>query len=209
MILVGPPTVLLRRVLTLKGNSPNNFVWFLLIPTIVGTVLGPVAGRASDLFGRKYIQMGASIFGIVGSAIATKTNSMRVLMVASALYGIGYAGHQLALVSIVETLPRRRQALAIGIFIGSLLPAAGFGPLIAAALTLHSSWRAIYWLAIGLYLFSLIGTFLFYNPHELRYRETDVGEKLKKFDYLGTFIFLSACSLKTVGLTFGGTVFPW
>jgi MFS family permease len=107
------------------------------------------------MYGRKYIQLAASVFGIIGSVIAGTAKSMRVLMISSAIFSIGYAGHQLALASIVETVPRRHRALAIGIFMGALIPARGFSPLIGAVFTVHSSWRALFWLSLGLYTFSL------------------------------------------------------
>jgi MFS family permease len=120
------------------------------------------------MYGRKYIQLAASVFGIIGSVIAGTAKSMRVLMVSSAIFSIGYAGHQLALASIVETVPRRHRALAIGILMGALIPAAGFSPLIGAAL---------FWLSLGLYAFSLIGTFLFYHPQQMIYREAESFRK--------------------------------
>jgi MFS family permease len=129
------------------------------------------------MYGRKYIQLAASVFGIIGSIIAGTAKSMRVLMVSSAIFSIGYAGHQLALASIVETVPRRHRALAIGILMGALIPAAGFSPLIGAAFTVHSSWRALFWLSLGLYAFSLIGTFLFYHPQQMIYREAESFRK--------------------------------
>lgn len=192
------------------GEPPDNFFWILTVPTLVGSFLALVVGRASDMFGRKDIQIGASIFGIIGSAVAVSTHSMRVLIVASALYSIGYAGHQVALTSIVETLPRKYRAIAIGIFLGTLIPAVGFSTLIGGALTLHSSWRAIFWLALGLYIFSAIGTFLFYHPHEIQIQERgNLFTRLKDFDYVGASLMLGGGSTMAIGLVFGGSVFPW
>jgi MFS family permease len=177
---------------------------------LVGALLGVVFGRASDMFGRKYLQLAASVSGIIGSAIAVRTNSMRVLMVASAFHGISNAGHQLSLTSIVEIFPRRYRALANGLFVAALLPAAGFSPLIGAALILHSSWRALYWLALGLYIFSFIGTLLFYHPDEILYQETEsFGKRLIQFDYIGAFLVVGGIITIAMGLIFGGTVFPW
>ena len=162
------------------------------------------------MYGRKYIQLAASVFGIIGSVIASTAKSMKVLMVSSAIFSIGYAGHQLALASIVETVPRRHRALAIGIFMGALIPAAGFSPLIGAAFTVHSSWRALFWLSLGLYAFSLIGTFLFYHPQQMIYREAEsFGKSIKQFDYIGAFLMLAGITTIAVGLIFGGTVYPW
>lgn len=135
---------------------------------------------------------------------------MRVLMVSSGIYSIGYSGHQLALTSIVETLPRKYRAVAIGIFFGALIPATGFATLIGAALTLHSSWRAIFWLALGLYIFSAVGTLLFYHPSKLPIQEKgNLNTRLKEFDYVGGFLMLAGGSTMAIGLVFGGTVFPW
>jgi predicted MFS family arabinose efflux permease len=162
------------------------------------------------MFGRKHLQLAASIFGIIGSAIAIKSDSMKVLMVSSAIYGIGYAGHQLALTSIVEILPRKYRAITIGLFMGARVPADGFSPLIGAAITLHSSWRVIYWLALGLYLFSFIGTFLLYHPEKLAtQKDESFGKRLIQFDYIGMFLTVAGIMTVAIGLIFGGTVFPW
>ena len=162
------------------------------------------------MFGRKYLQLAASIFGIIGSAIATRTNSMKVLMVSSAIYGIGYAGHQLALTSIAEILPRKYRAITIGLFMGAQIPATEFSPLIGAALTLHSSWKVIYWLAVGLYIFRFIGTLLLYHPEKLASQQAEsFGKRLIQFDYIGVFLCIGGVITIAVGLIFGGTVFPW
>jgi len=192
------------------GPAPNNFFWALTIPTVVGGVLAPIAGRAGDMFGRKNIQLAASIFGIIASAISVKTDSMRVFMVASCFSGISYAGHQLALASIVEIYPRKWRAMIIGLFMGAKLPADGFGPLIGAGLIMHSSWRGIFWLTLALYIFSFIGTFLFYHPEKLPIQRSDsLSRRVMHFDYIGTFLLCSSISVTAVGLIFGGTVFKW
>jgi hypothetical protein len=93
---------------------------------------------------------------------------------------------------------------------GARIPADGFSPLIEAAITLHSSWRVIYWLALGLYLFSFMGTFLLYHPEKLATQKAEsFGKMLIQFDYIGMFLIIGGIMTVAVGLIFGGTVFPW
>jgi MFS-type transporter involved in bile tolerance (Atg22 family) len=53
--------------------------------------------------------------------------------------------------------------------------------------------------------------FLFYFPptFEMKFHNRTVKQQVKEFDYLGTFLFVCGFVLFLLGLSWGGSVYPW
>jgi hypothetical protein len=74
-----------------------------------------------------------------------------------------------------------------------------------------SSWRSLFWLNFAFNGAALIMCILFYHP--INQYITEEGktrwQQVKSFDYTGISLFTAGLVLFLLGLSFGGTTFPW
>lgn len=81
----------------------------------------------------------------------------------------------------------------------------------AFALLQHASWRWAYWLCCILDGGGLIGVFLFYRPVNQYIREEGKTrlQQLKSTDLVGILLWTAGLVLFLLGISFGGTRYPW
>jgi MFS family permease len=95
------------------------------------------------------------------------------------------------------------------------LPGSGAGPSIAFAfIEKPIGWRGVYWLLLAMNGAALVCWTLFYFPPSFhkKHRGEEKGEVsywIKNFDYVGTFLFTAGFIVFLLGLSWGGSVYPW
>jgi predicted MFS family arabinose efflux permease len=121
--------------------------------------------------------------------------------------------HQLAWSCISEIVPRKHRPLAIGFLEGSISVPSILGPLVGFMLIEHThlGWRNIFWIALAINGASLLLIALFYHPVNQYVAEEGKtkSQQVKSLDYVGFVLFAIGLCLFLVGLSFGGTQFPW
>jgi hypothetical protein len=74
-----------------------------------------------------------------------------------------------------------------------------------------ATWRDFFWITFALNGMSLIMCILFYHP--VNQYITEEGrtrwQQVKSFDFTGIGLFTSGLVLFLLGLSFGGSTFPW
>ncbi len=81
-----------------------------------------------------------------------------------------------------------------------------FSPLIGYAFITYSplAWRACYWYMFSFECATIVGLFFFYKPPSFETKHKFDGKSkldlLKELDYVGLFLFTSACVLLLLGL---------
>ena len=96
-------------------------------------------------------------------------------------------------------------------FIGSMYGIASIvGPLVGGALVDNASWRDCFWinLPIGGVTFIII-TLLFKPPHRKVDASIGFTERLKRFDPIGTVLFIPGTVCLLLALQWGGSRYPW
>jgi len=92
----------------------------------------------------------------------------------------------------------------------------GMGPAVAWAFVVRYpavGWRGIYWLLLAINVAALAAWVLFYFPPSFHQKhKSDIDSKMhwiKNFDYFGTFLFSGGFIVFLLGLSWGGSVYPW
>ena len=70
------------------GPSPN-FTWISTSWNLGGAIIVTVAGRLSDIFGRRYFFLGGSCLLVLGSIIAVTAQSIPQMIASGVIYGVG------------------------------------------------------------------------------------------------------------------------
>lgn len=115
-----------------------------------------------------------------------------------------------------EMVPKLQRPIVSGI--GGTLVGAGFiiAPVVEGVLIerayggANEGWRVGYYIVTGMYAVALVGILLFYTPAP---RPNPMGtsklRRLLKIDWPGVLLLAAGISLFLVGISGGGTVFPW
>jgi EmrB/QacA subfamily drug resistance transporter len=144
--------------------------WVLSIAQIANTVAMPLAGKACDIFGRKFIFISCTILFTLGSLASALAPNIEWLIFFRLIQGIGAGGFLPAATAIVaEEFPRTRQQ-SIGFFstifpIGQIL-----GPNLGGWLTESFGWRSTFWMSVPLGLIVLVTSIILLRKSPTRYR---------------------------------------
>jgi MFS family permease len=183
-------------------------VWTL--STAVSFVL---VGRLSDLLGRRWFFVGGNAIGLIGTVVGATAKSIPTLIGANCLTGVAAAVQLSFAVVISELVPNKWRGYGIGALFFSSMPFAAFGPVIARAFILHTSagWRWSYYLNIIVAGIATTLFFLFYHPPTYNMLHTKHSKKsiFKMFDLGGLLLFTAGLVIFLIGISWGGTVYPW
>jgi len=172
-------------------------VWVILAYLIAATVLVLMAGRLSDLFGRKRAYVGGFLLFALASLGAGFSGDATVLILWRILQGIGSAflfANAAALVT--DAFPKEELGLAMGA--NTMVAAIGLvlGPVLGGALV-AIAWQWVFWFNVP---FALAGA----AWGALVLRELAKQDTAKSYDVLGTSTFVLGLTGLVYGVSRGG-----
>ena len=172
-------------------------VWVILAYLIAATVLVLMAGRLSDLFGRKRAYVGGFLVFALASLGAGFSTDATVLILWRILQGIGSAflfANAAALVT--DAFPKQQLGLAMGA--NTMVAAIGLvlGPVLGGALV-AISWQWVFWFNVPL---ALAGA----AWGALILRELAKPDAVRGYDVLGTSTFVLGLTGLVLGVSRGG-----
>ncbi|KAF6810260.1 trichothecene efflux pump [Colletotrichum sojae] len=191
-----------------------NIGWVATMWTM-GTSIGfLLVGRLSDIYGRKWMVLGTSILGLVGCIIGSCAQTVETLIAANVCNGIAAAGQLSFGIVMGELVPNKWRGPIVTVVFLSSLPFAVFGPVIARSFfdNTVSKWRWSYYLGDILGSLSLVLYWFFYHPpsyDQLHVHGRTRLQMTKNLDFIGIFLYVSGCVLFLVGLSWGGSAYPW
>ncbi|MGA8739394.1 MAG: MFS transporter, partial [Nitrososphaeraceae archaeon] len=135
--------------------SYNTASWILSAYLIAGAVSTPVAGKLSDVYGRKKMVMIIMIIYIVGISLGGLSTNITFLVVARVIQGIGISMFPIAFGIIRDQFPKEKLAIGVGVFSSMFAAGSVVGLAVGANIIEHFGWRttffSIVFVAIGLW----------------------------------------------------------
>ncbi len=181
----------------------NLLSWVFTVYLLASTVIVPIVGKLSDMFGRKpFILVGIVIF-VTASAACGAAPSMIVLIVARAVQGIG-GGMIFACVfsTIGDLFTPIERAKYMGYFIGAFTLASLTGPTLGGFLTDGPGWRWCFYINLPVGALAL-----FFISINLPYSR--LGGKLSRIDFLGAAALSGATISLLLALVWANDEFGW
>ncbi|MGI0094877.1 MAG: MFS transporter, partial [Nitrosotalea sp.] len=118
--------------------------WIFSGYMIVAAVMTPIAGRMSDIYGKKKVLLTLLVIYVVGTIIGGFANSISILLVSRIIQGVGLAAIPAAFSLVRDSFPPAKIAIAIGVF-GSAYSAGSVIGLLAGARIIESSgWHSTF-----------------------------------------------------------------
>ncbi|HKR34944.1 MAG TPA: MDR family MFS transporter [Steroidobacteraceae bacterium] len=213
-------TAMPRIIEQLQGLS--MYAWVTTAYMLTSTVSVPIYGKLSDQYGRKGILIlgvvlflaGSALCGLSGEfgALPVLGGGMMQLIVCRAIQGLGAGALMTVSFAIMADLyPPRERGRLFGVFGSVFGIATVVGPFIGGFLTDHGTfmllghevagWRWVFYVNLPLGLLALF--MIMYRMPVLRH---GVGGRI---DYLGAALVVSTAATLLLGLTLGGTTYPW
>src|SRR5438067_5210670 len=198
MTLVAPalPTI----VAELGGLA--DYSWVPISAMLASTIVVPVAGKLSDIYGRKPLYMTGIVVFAVGSALSGVAPNFWFLIFARFIQGAGMGFIMpLSQAIIGDIISPRERGKYQGMLGASFGLASIVGPAAGGFITEHFSWRWLFFVNLPVAIVTLVVVALFMHvPNERRKHAIDVWGSVT----LSTGI--AAALLATV---WGGTQFAW
>ena len=138
------------------GISYNTSSWILSSYLIAGAVMTPIAGKLSDIYGKKRVLLVIMAIYSAGMLAGGFSNSFGFMISARIAQGIGMSMFPIGFGVVREIFPPQRLAMAQGIFTSTFFGGAVIGLLAGARIILGYGWHATFFsvfpIAVGLAL---------------------------------------------------------
>mgnify|MGYP001187614872 FL=1 len=157
MVLPAIPTLIVDFEMPYSTSS-----WILSSYMIAGAVATPIAGKLSDVYGRKKILLIVLSIYSVGILAGGFANSLPFMLAARAAQGIGISMFPIAFGIIREVLPVKKLAVGQSIFTATFPAGATIGLLVGANIIQNYGWHATFFtvfpiaVILGLFILKFI-----------------------------------------------------
>jgi MFS family permease len=124
--------------------SYGTAAWIFSAYLIVAAVMTPVAGRLSDLYGKKKVLLILLTIYIAGLAAGGFADNISFLLLTRIIQGVGLAAVPAAFSLLRDTFPPAKLAIAIGVFGSAYSAGSVVGLLAGASIIQNFGWHATF-----------------------------------------------------------------
>ena len=128
-----------------------------------GAVMTPIAGKLSDVYGKKKILLIILAPYILGLLLGATSTNYLSLVTARVMQGVGISMFPIAFSIIRDKFPPEKLAITVGIFSSTLSGGAVIGLIIGGSIVESFGWRAafLFMTPIAIILFAIIAKFVY------------------------------------------------
>ncbi|CAI6340800.1 unnamed protein product [Periconia digitata] len=181
--------------------------WLATAFMIGQTALAPLSGRLTDIFGRRSGLVLSNIAFGLGTLMCGLATDVWVIILGRAIAGIGGGGlNSISAFITTDLIPLRQRGLWQGV--SNLLwgVGAGLGGFYGGWIHDSIGWRWAFLIQVPLIFISMVLVMLTVPATP---SDPDDKPKLKRIDFLGSFILVTLLVLLLLGLACGGNLLPW
>lgn len=197
-------SVIATALPTMAGDlgGASKLSWVVSSYLLTSTVVTPLYGKLSDLFGRRIVYQVSIALFIAGSLCCGVSQTMNQLVAARALQGAGGGGlMSLAFVILGDVLSPRERGRYMGVFTGVFAFSSVTGPLWGGLLVDSVGWRWIFLVMLPLGVIALLVSSVGLRlPFSTRQRP---------IDWFGSALLVAASTALVLVPLWGGSSYGW
>ncbi|KAF2755758.1 MFS multidrug transporter [Pseudovirgaria hyperparasitica] len=199
-------------VATLGAPIATSFQSFTLLSWIAASYLianaafTPLSGKLTDIFGRRAGLISCNALFFTGNLICGLAKTPEVMIFGRVIQGLGGGGiNSISTFIASDLIPLRQRGLWQGI--GNLCwgLGSGLGGVYGGWINDLMGWRWAFLIQCPCIAISAV--LVFFNVH-IPVKEKDVS-RIKRVDFLGSFLLVASLVLLLMGLNSGGNTVPW
>lgn len=168
--------------------------WILTAYLITGAVMTPIAGKLSDIYGKKRILLMTMMIYALGVSIAGFATNIYFLVIARAIQGVGMAMFPIAFSIVRDNFPREKLSIGQGVISSMFASGAVIGLSVGGAIIKHYGWQATFFtiIPIAIAMLIVISRFIRINeevevekeaqPEEHQLGQLSAEKEQKKFE---------------------------
>jgi MFS family permease len=186
-------SLILPKIGAAFPSAGANATWSLTIIGVVGGATLPLAGKVSDLFGKKRSLLGLAVLLFIGTLLCAVTSNWALFLVGRALMGTSFCMSAVAYGVVRDLIPRRLIPVVMGVIATGFGASAVLAPLMGGALTDHYSWRSIFWFLLIYVAVTTpaLAIIVPESPYRVKQQLDIVGALLLGFGLAGMLIYVS------------------
>lgn len=199
-------TVLSSALPTIVGelHGVEHMTWVITAYLLASTIVMPVYGKISDLFGRKPVLLTAIVLFVGGSIYGAFAADMTTLIIARVVQGLGGGGLMiLSQAAIADVIPARDRGKYMGFLGGVFALSSVAGPLLGGWFTEGPGWRWAFWINVPLGVIAVVAVGIL-----MRLPKAQLTER-PRLDYLGMSLLGVATTAIVLIATWGGSTYEW
>jgi MFS family permease len=124
--------------------SYNTSSWILTAYLISGAVMTPIAGKLSDVYGRKKMILIILVVYIIGVAIGGWSPNFYAMLISRIVQGMGISMFPIAFGIIRELFPPQKLAIGVGIFTSMFAAGSVVGLALGGTIIQHLGWHVTF-----------------------------------------------------------------
>ncbi len=194
-------TAMPRIIADLGGFA--HYTWIASAYLVMSTVVMPITGKLTDIYGRKHFYTGGIALFILGSLLCGLSQTMTQIIIFRGLQGIG-AGVMIAnaFTVIGDLFPPAERGKYQGLVAAVFGISAFIGPTLGGFITDAFSWHWIFYINIPLGIITII-LFVFFFPN---FR---LANQKHRIDYAGIATLVVTVIALLLALSWGGIQYSW
>ncbi|KAL2046374.1 hypothetical protein N7G274_001821 [Stereocaulon virgatum] len=206
----GTMVATLTASISASYNSLTLLAWLAASYFIANAVLQPLAGKLTDIYGRRTGLVLSHVFFCAGNLICGLARGESTIILGRVFAGLGSGGlNGIPLFIASDLVPLRRRGIWQGINNIWFGLGSGLGGVFGGWINDTLGWRWAFILLVPLTVLSAILVAVFVRLPTKRFDETESDEKWKRIDFPGAIVLTSAIVILLVGLNAGGNTVPW
>lgn len=193
-------TAMPRIIAELRGLQ--HYAWVFTSYMLASTVMVPIYGKLSDIYGRKPFFLGGMLLFLLGSALSGTSQNMTQLIVYRAIQGLG-AGALLPIVQAIvgDIFPPAERGRWQGIMMAVFGLASIVGPTAGGWITDYLGWRWVFYVNMPVGAVALVVAAVALPSQSRRSEHT--------IDYVGATTLIAATVPLLLAFSWAGTEYSW